>query len=84
MQSICSSKPWSFPKTKKNYKQFHTKIADNRKVELKNIISIVDDISKKEIARTKQMFDDHLEFFNMTEEEPEVTLVNDDTFFEKN
>jgi hypothetical protein len=66
-------------KTKKN------KVVEQRKTELKSIFRTFKDISKKEVERSKKLFDDHFSFFS--QEEPEELIpvpirVNDDSFFE--
>ena len=58
------------------------KVVENRKTELKSIFKSFEDISKKEIERSKVLFDLHKNFFN--EEETLVPVViNEDDFFKK-
>jgi hypothetical protein len=80
MKVYCSTS--YFNGKNKNYKSFHKKIADSRKIDISDIFKSVDDISKKEITRTKQMIDDHFLFFNSsTVVEPIYVEPSDDDFF---
>jgi hypothetical protein len=42
---------------------FRTKILETRKGELNSIFKTMDEISKKEMARIKVLFDDHMDYF---------------------
>ena len=63
------------------------KVVEQRKTELKSILRTFEDLSKKEVERSKKLFDDHFSFFYQEPEEnvpiPIQVQVNDDSFFEK-
>ena len=68
-------------------KKIRTKVVEQRKEELKGIFKVFEDLSKKEVERSKQIYEDHLSWFNEPEyvsTEPVVTVkAIDDSFFEK-
>ena len=51
---------------------FRTKILETRKGELSSIFKTMDEISKKEMARIKVLFNDHIDYFK---EKPEKNIV---------
>lgn len=61
-------------------KEFRKKIINDRKDDLKNIKSMFDNIAKKEISRCKNLFEEHLAYFDEPKVVPEVIV---DDFFEK-
>jgi len=67
-----------------NKKTIKSKIVDERKTELKNILKTFDDLSKKELERSKKLYEDHLSLFKESSViQPENIIINDDHFFEK-
>jgi hypothetical protein len=63
------------------------KAVDQRKADVKNIFKVFEDISKKEMERSKKLYEEHLSWFN-PEPEPEVMIkpvtvtVSEDSFFD--
>ena len=63
------------------------KAVDQRKADVKGIFKVFEDISKKEMERSKKLYEDHLSWFN-PEPEPEVMVnpvtvtVSEDSFFD--
>ena len=67
-----------------NKKAFKNKVLEERKTDLKSIFKTFDDISKKELERSKKLYEEHVSFFKESSvPAPEVVVVNDDHFFEK-
>ena len=70
-------------------KKIRTKVVEQRKEEIKGIFKVFEDLSKKEVERSKQIYEDHLSWFNEPESEyssnePIVSVeAIDDSFFEK-
>uniref|UniRef100_A0A6C0I8C6 Uncharacterized protein n=1 Tax=viral metagenome TaxID=1070528 RepID=A0A6C0I8C6_9ZZZZ len=66
-------------------KNLKKKVVDKRKADLKGIVRTLQDLSKKETERCKELYEDHLLFINDPEPEVEIVPVpvNDDSFFEK-
>ena len=61
------------------------KMIENRKADLKSILKTFQDVSKSEISRTKNIFEDHKELFSKeTTEVTPIVIKNDDTFFTSN
>lgn len=48
------------------------KILESRKEDINEIIKVIDDISKKEIAKTKQLWNDHVNLFKSSPEKDSV------------
>lgn len=68
---------------------FRTKILETRKGELSSIFKTMDEINKKEMARIKVIFDDHMDYFKekkvpiIIESELIINQVNERYFEEK-
>jgi len=68
---------------------FRTKILETRKDELNSIFKTMDEISKKEMARIKVLFDDHMDYFKekkvpiIIEDELIINEINEHYFEEK-
>ena len=60
------------------------KMIENRKADLKSILKTFKDVSKSEISRTKNIFEEHKELFSKETEVIPVVVKNDDTFFTSN
>ena len=64
-----------------NKKTYKKKVVEERKTDIKGIFKTFQDLSKKEIERSKKLYNDHFSFFE--ENQPEVAVVlTDDEFFE--
>ena len=62
-------------------KQKQSKMIEARKNDLKNIFKTFQDISQKEISRTKSLLEEHRSLFDEPVKEAEVVVVENDEFF---
>ena len=61
------------------------KIVEKRKEELKGIFKQFEELSKKEIERSKSLFNDHKMFFENQQPSAEVVVLEEqESFFTKN
>ena len=72
-----------FNSVKPKKKEFRKKIINDRKDDFKNMKTMFDGLRKKEISRCKNLWEEHIAFFDESKE-PEVSeVINPDVFFEK-
>ena len=88
---IKTIKPFVIHNSGRN-KKIKTKAVEQRKEDIKSIFKVFEDLSKKEVERSKQIYEDHLSWFTdseseYTSNEPNTESIKvqpiDDSFFEK-
>jgi DNA repair photolyase len=71
-------------------KETKSRVVEQRKADVKSIFKVFQDVSKKEIERSKQLFEDHINWFEYEPIQetgkqmvPIQINTNEDSFFEK-
>jgi len=59
---------------------------DNRKEDLKQILKVFQDLSKREITRSKELFENHINLFKQSDQPQSYespVIISDEDYFEK-